>query len=259
MRKPRAMPESAMLRAFGLLEHIVRAEAPLSLDQLTKRCRLPKPTVFRILGFLQQGGLLQREPSGKRYVVAPRLAALALEALIHSPQRARRHAILAQLVDKIGETCNFTMLDGDQVVYLDRVETSSPVRLLMEAGFRVPLYCTASGKLLLSQLPEKTVRELLGAGPFKRYTERTVCDLATLQRELKKIRDKGVGWDVGEYIEGSVCVAVPVRDAIGRVCASVAVHGPAPRMTLKRGREFLPALRQTALAIAVTLAADTSI
>jgi DNA-binding IclR family transcriptional regulator len=150
------------------------------------------------------------------------------------------------------------MLDGDQVVYLDRVETSSPVRLLMEAGSRVPLYCTASGKLFLSQLPEKTVRELLGTGPFKRYTERTIGELSTLQRELKKIRSEGVGRDVGEYIEGSVCLAVPVLDAMGRVCASVAVHGPAPRMTLKRGREFLPALRQAALAMGATLVADTS-
>jgi len=258
MRKIRGAPESAMLRAFGLLEHIVRAEAPLSLDQLTQRCGLPKPTVYRILGLLQQGGLLQREPSGKRYAVAPRLAAAALEVLMHSPQRARRHAILTQLVDEIGEICNFTMLEGDQVVYLDRVETSSPVRLLMEAGSRVPLYCTASGKLFLSQLPEKTVRELLGAGPFKRYTERTISELSTLQRELKKIRSEGVGRDVGEYIEGSVCLAVPVLDAMGRVCASVAVHGPAPRMTLKRGREFLPALRQAALAMGATLVADTS-
>ncbi len=258
MRKIRGAPESAMLRAFGLLEHIVRAEAPLSLDQLTQQCGLPKPTVYRILGLLQQGGLLQREPSGKRYAVAPRLAAAALEVLMHSPQRARRHAILAQLVDEIGETCNFTMLDGDQVVYLDRVETSSPVRLLMDAGSRVPLYCTASGKLFLSQLPEKTVRELLGAGPFKRYTERTISEPSTLQRELKKIRSEGVGRDLGEYIEGSVCLAVPVLDVMGRVCASVAVHGPAPRMTLKRGREFLPSLRQAALAMGVTLVADTS-
>lgn len=247
-----------MLRAFGLLEHITRAETPLSLDQLTQRCRLPKPTVHRILGLLLQGGLLQREPSGKRYAVAPRLAALALEVLMHSPQRARRHAILAQLVADIGETCNLTMLDGDEVVYLDRVETSSPVRLLMDAGSRVPVYCTASGKLLLSQLPEKTVRELLGAGPFKRYTERTITDLSRLQRELKKIRREGVGWDVGEYIEGSVCVAVPVFDAVGRACASVAAHGPAPRMTMKRGRDFLPALRQTAVAMQVTLVSDTS-
>lgn len=257
MQKIRGAPESATLRAFALLEHIVRAEAPLSLDELTQQCGLPKPTVYRILGLLLQGGLLQREPSGKRYAVAPRLSAAALEVLMHSPQRARRHAILTRLVDEIGETCNFTMLDGDSVVYLDRVETSSPVRLLMEAGSRVPLHCTASGKLFLSQLPEKMVRELLGLGPFKRYTERTISEPSTLARELKKIRSEGVGRDVGEYLEGSVCLAVPVVDAKGRVCATVAVHGPAPRMTLKRGREFLPALRQAALAMEATLVADT--
>ncbi|HUY04760.1 MAG TPA: IclR family transcriptional regulator [Rhodocyclaceae bacterium] len=256
MQKLRRLPESATLRAFSLLEHIVRAELPLSLDELTQQCGLPKPTVYRILGLLLQGGLLQREPSGKRYAVASRLADAALELLMHSPLRARRHAILVRLVDQIGETCNFTMLDGDHAVYLDRVETSSPVRLLMEAGSRVPLHCTASGKLFLSQLAEKTVHELLGPGPFKRYTERTITEPDRLARELKKIRGEGVGRDVGEYLEGSVCLAVPVVDAKGRVCATVAVHGPAPRMTLKRGREFLPALRQAALEMSETLVAD---
>jgi IclR family transcriptional regulator, acetate operon repressor len=258
MRKVRSAPASATLRAFGLLEHVVRAEDPLSLDELTRQCGIPKPTVYRILGLLLRGGLLQRDPSGKRYAVAPRLAAAALEVLMHSPQRARRHAILTRLVEEIGETCNFTMLDGDEVVYLDRVETSSPVRLLMEAGSRVPLHCTASGKLFLSQLPAKTVRQLLGSGPFRRYTERTICEPGALERELGKIRRERVGRDVGEYLEGSVCLAVPVVDSKGRVCASVAVHGPAPRMTLKRGAEFLPALRQAALAIGATLVAETT-
>lgn len=244
---------SATLRAFSLLECIAGAERSPTLEELTRASGLPKPTVHRILQLLVRGGLVEREAHDKRYTVGARSAALALAVQMHAPRRAERHAILARLVNTIGETCNFTMLDGDEVVYLERVETSANVRLHMKAGSRVPLHCTASGKLLLSDLSPVQVRRLLGPGPLRRYTERTIVDVDVLLREVAKVRSTGVGTDVSEYLEGSVCLAVPVSDPRGRMCAAVAVHGPAPRMSLKKGLTFLPAMREAATAIAGTL------
>ena len=245
--------ESSTLRAFGVLELVARADGPLSLDELTQLCGLPKPSVFRILGLLQRGGLVQREPAAKRYCIGARMSKLALEVMMRSPQRARRHAILQQLVAEIGETCNLTMLDGNEVLYLDRVETSSAVRVHLAAGSRVPLHCTASGKLFLSQLSERQVATLLGPGPYRRFTENTIIDPEELQKALRRIRNEGIGTDVGEFLEGSVAVSVPVTDAQGRVCATVAVHGPAPRVTLRSCMDFLPALRRAATAMAGTM------
>jgi DNA-binding IclR family transcriptional regulator len=219
---------------------------------------LPKPTVHRILRLLMRGGLVEREVDDKRYAVGPRVCALALAVQIRSPRRRERQAILARLVETIGETCNFTMLDGHEVLYVERVETSANVRLHMKAGSRVPLHCTASGKLLLSDLSPAQVRRLLGPGPLKRYTNRTMVRVETLERELAKVRASAVGTDVGEYLDGSVCLAVPVRDTRGRMCAAIAVHGPAPRMTLKKGYTFLPAMREAAAAIAATLTPATA-
>ena len=253
------MPEdSSTLKAFGVLELVAHADGPLSLDQVTRLCGLPKPSVYRILGTLQRGGLVQREPASKRYCIGARLSRLALEVMMRSPQRARRHAILQQLVAEVGETCNLTMLDGNEVLYLDRVETSSPVRVHLAAGSRVPLHCTASGKLFLSQLTESQVATLLGPGPYRRYTEHTITDPAALQKELRRIRSEGLGTDVGEFLEGSVAVSVPVTDAQGRVCATVAVHGPAPRVTLRRAMDFLPALRRAATAMGATMGGTAS-
>ena len=250
---PRVTEDSSTLRAFGVLELVAHADGPLSLDELTQLCGLPKPSVFRILGLLQRGGLVQREPASKRYCIGVRLSRLALEVMMRSPQRARRHAILQQLVAEIGETCNLTMLDGNEVLYLDRVETSSPVRVHLAAGSRVPLHCTASGKLFLSQLSDSQAATLLGPGPYRRFTENTITDPEELQKALRRIRSEGMGTDVGEFLEGSVAVSVPVTDAQGRVCATVAVHGPAPRVTLRSAIEFLPALRRAAMAMAGTM------
>lgn len=244
---------SSTLRAFAVLEQIATSDESLTLEELTRISGLPKPTVHRILRLLMRGGLVERQALDKRYVVGARVCALALAVQMRSPHRRERRAILARLVEAIGETCNFTMLDGSDVVYLDRVETSADIRLHMNTGSRVPLHCTASGKLLLSDLPPVQMRRLLGSGPLARYTDRTITSTVVLERELGKIRASGVGTDVGEYLVGSVCLAVPVRDPQGRMCAAVAVHGPAPRMTLKKGNTFLPAMRSAAAEIAATL------
>lgn len=244
--------ESAALRAFAVLERIAAAQKAPTLEDLTRAIGMPKPTVFRILRLLADGGLVQRELHEKRYIVGPRAAAFALDVQMQSPQRHQRRAILARLVDAIGETCNLTMLDGHEVLYLERVETSANVRLHMKAGSRVPLHCTASGKLLLAALPASRARALLGAGPLQRYTPRTIVDRAALERELQAIRANGVGTDVGEYLADSVCLAVPVTDARGRTCAAIAVHGPAPRMTLRKGYGFVAAMQEAAKALADT-------
>jgi IclR family transcriptional regulator, acetate operon repressor len=250
----RSSPESTTLRAFLLLELIANADEPVSLEELTRQSGLPKPSAYRILQLLMRGQLVEREVAAKRYVVGPRVSALSLAVQMRSPRRRERHAILSRLVEEIGETVNFTMLDGNEAVYVDRVETSAIVRLHMRIGSRVPLHCTASGKLFLAHLPQAVVRRLIRASPLKRYTERTITNAEALERELAKIRSSGIGTDGGEFLEGSVCLAVPVVDSRGRVCAAVAVHGPAPRLTLRKGYTFLPAMRRTAVAIAATLA-----
>jgi len=245
--------DSSTLRAFAVLELVAGAQTPPTLDELTRASGLPKPTVFRILGLLARGGFIQREGTEKRYTVGYRMSALSFQVQSNSPLRAQRRAVLMRLVAEIGETCNLTMLDGNEVVYIDRVETNANVRLQMDIGTRVPLHCTASGKLFLASLSRGAVHRLIGPGPYPRYTERTITSPAVLERKLMKVRSTGVGTDVGERFEGSVCVAVPVTDSNGRVCATVAAHGPAPRMTLKKGNEFLPALRAAAAAIAGTM------
>lgn len=243
---------SAVLRALVLLEQVAALGDAATLEEISVIARLPKPTIYRILRLLSGASWLSRQSVTKRYSPGARLHALAVQVSIHSPLHAERHVILEQLVRELGETCNLTMLDGGDVVYVDRVETSSPVRLHMEAGSRVPLHCTASGKLFLSKMPRERALRLLGPG-LKRYTARTTTDARRLLKELERIRKEGVSVDEGEYLEGSVCLAVPVMDKEQRYLAAVAVHGPSPRLNLHRVRSFVPRLRQAADAIATSL------
>ena len=242
----------ATLRAMAVLEALVAAERPPSLADLTTTLRLPKPTLYRMLGMLEDARLVAREPGARRYAPGPRLAALGRAALLNGGLRAERHAILARLVDAIGETCNFTMLDGDAVVYLDRVEAAWPLRMTLSSGSRVPLHCSASGKLLLAMLPKSSRTRLLAHLALTRHTDTTITDMRRLGDELARIRAQKYATDNEEFHAGLACVAVPVTDARKRVCAAIAVHAPVSRMPLSKALEHLPSLRRAAASLART-------
>jgi len=239
-------------RLFDVLRCVVREDRPVALETVSAATGLPKTTAHRILLMLVAAGMLQRENGAKAYGVGPRLTSLALDVLVHSSLRGGRHAVLQALVDQIGETCNFTMRDGNEVVYIDRVESHWPLRLNLQPGSRVPLHCTSSGKLYLSQMTPRQRRLLLTAVPLKRYTDKTITDPQTLERELAKIAKEGVATDDEGFLAGLISVAVPVKSETGRVIGTVAVHAPNARLSLERAREYVPLLRKAAEALGGT-------
>jgi DNA-binding IclR family transcriptional regulator len=237
-----------------VLEALVAADRPASLAELTDASRLPKPTLYRMLAMLEAANLVAREPGARRYAPGPRLAALGRNVMLNASLRTERHAILARLVEEIGETCNFTMLDGEAVVYLDRVEAAWPLRMNLSSGSRVPLHCTASGKLLLALLPKDARVRLSAHLALTRYTDTTITDPRRLSAELARIRAQKYATDNEEFHTGLVCVAVPIADARRRVCAAIAVHAPVSRMPLERALAHLPGLRRAAASMAATFA-----
>jgi IclR family acetate operon transcriptional repressor len=244
----------ATLRSFAVLEALVAAERPASLTSIVESCALPKPTVYRMLAMLESAGLVARDPGAARYSPGPRLAAMGLGIMQNGSLSSARHAILAQLVEQIGETCNFTMLQGGEVMYLDRVEAAWPLRMNLTSGSRVPLHCTASGKLLLAYLPKPARDRMLGSITYRNYTPTTLSDRKALEVELARIRKSRFATDNEEFHAGLVCVAVPTRSPAGRPCAAVAVHAPVSRMPLERALEYLPLLRKAAEAMEGTFA-----
>lgn len=252
MSKSETDQQSATLRALAVIETVAKADGPLALTDIMATTGLPKPTAHRILTLLEGAGMLAREPEGKRYAPGVRLSALALDVLSGAAWRAPRHAILQSLVDEIGETCNLTMLDGTEVVYLDRVEAAWPLRLHFQSGSRVPAHCSASGKLLLALMPARDRHRIVDALPLKRFTAGTITDHRVLEEELKRIRKEKISTDNEEYLAGTVCVAVPVESKTRRVPAALAVHAPTTRMTMAQALRHVPALRRAAAQLAGT-------
>jgi IclR family acetate operon transcriptional repressor len=260
MRREEDQPatESIALRAFAMLEQVVNARGPVSLDELTSALGLPKPTVYRIVNLLKDASLLRRESAGKRYSVGPRLTSFAIDLWRSDALRAPWRGALEGAVAEIGESCNLTLLENDQVLYLDRVETSHPLRLHLEAGTRVPLHCTASGKLFLCQMSEAEARRLLGAEPYERFTAKTITRYAALQADLQRTHETRVGTHDCERFADSVAIAVPVYGRNDEIIAAVAMHAPSSRESLRSCMRFVPALQRAAAAIASTLLPESS-
>lgn len=250
-----AEPSSAAaLRAVSVMEIVARSERPLPLTEIAEAAGLPAPTAYRILTLLESAGLLQREPTGKTYGVGHRLARLGVDVLSNEGPRLERRAILRRVVDEIGETCNLAMLNGDEIVYIDRVETDWALKAELKPGSRVPLHCTSSGKLFLSQMPKARRRKLLESMNLKRFAANTVTDIALLDAQIDNIAQTGVGFNNEELQAGVIGIAVPVRDGRGRMIASVALQAPVARLPLARAMEYVPSLQAAAAAMAATFA-----
>ena len=237
-----SMAEKVLL----ILETITKSNFPLTLEVISTSTSLAKPTAFRLLNTLVTQGFIERDPNGRRFQPSSKLRVMGINILSVDSIRSQRVAVMKRLVEEIGETCNFNILDGNKVMYLDRIETSAPIRLHVDLGIRVPLHCTASGKLLLSGMTKLQVKRSLGNEPFERYTDKTITSYKKLFPELEKIRAKGYALDESGFLEGFIGIAVPVINSKNKTFATITAHGPESRMQDQPIEFYIDPLKQAA-------------
>ncbi len=243
-------------KVFAILQAVAKAERPLNLSELSVALGMTKPTTHRIARMLEGEGLLERDTGGRRYTGGRRLLEFALDIVATSVRSAPRHAILEALSQQVGETCNLGVMVSNHVVYIDRVEAKWPFGLRFEPGSRVPLHCTAIGKLFLSALPRHRQESIIGNVALRRYTDNTMTDPQLLMRELQRIRHDGMALDDQEFLAGVVCLALPIQNAAGQIIAGLAVSAPEARMSLKQAMQHVPTIRAAAQQLAETMAGN---
>lgn len=240
-------PAGVFQRSFAMLEFIVRHAAPVSPVEIAESLKLPKPTAYRMIESFERQGLLRRQFGSKRVTAGPRLTDLAFDILRASVQYAPRRMILESVVADVGETCNIGTLEANEIVYLDRVEAKHwPLRLQFGIGSRVPLHCTAIGKLFLAFLPAGQRQSLLDNLELRAFTPTTIADRATLDEELASIREDTLSIDREEYLLGVVCAAYPIFDRAGGIRAGIAIQAPAARLPASEIGRYRERLMQAA-------------
>jgi len=121
------------------------------------------------------------------------------------------------------------VLDKGEVLYIDKRESTKSLRIVSQVGTRLPTHCTGVGKVLLANLPIDQVRRIIATKGLSRYTKNTITDFRRLEEELNLVRQQGYAMDNEEIMESLRCVAVPLRDHTGKVCAAISVSGPSAR------------------------------
>lgn len=245
-------------RSLAIIDLVLSASAPMSARMIGAGLDLPKATVHRLIGALEDKGLIAREPVSGAYVAGPALTEMAFKILSRSAASADRHAVLAGLTATIGEACNLGILDGGEARYIDRVEAShSPLRLDFRPGSRVPLYASAMGKLFLAQMPPAAFERFLSTAPRVAHTPATRVDERALREAVAACRAAGHGDDDEEYILGVNCLSVPIPLKRARHLVALAVQAPKSRKDLTALKAFLPAMTDAAAKLATIFDTET--
>ena len=247
---------SGIQKVIRLMQALTALDEPQSLADLADRLEMPRPTVHRLLAQLEDAGVAQRDLGGKGYTAGPIWLRLAVDALATRARQPLVRGIMRKLVDTIGESCNLGILQNLEILYLERVECDWPLRMQLQAGSRVPLHCTASGKLMLAQMKPRQRARLFDGLRLERFTNKTFVDPAALDRECEAIGVSGVSVNREEYHLGLIGVAVPVMRSNGTAVAALAVHAPSFRMSVEAALDHVPILREAAREIAVAAMAE---
>lgn len=241
--------DTPTLRLFALLEVVSSKDKFFSLQGLAEETDIPKPTLHRMLQQLESAGLLERSGDSRQYGTGVRLRKLAENLLLNDTFHGARHGVLRSLVNEVGESCNLTALSGSEVMYLDRVETPAPLRFYLHPGSRVPVHCSASGKLFLAGMTPSQRQRLLAHASLEAFTPKTLINLDALEEEVKQVKRQSFALDNEEFLPGLLCVAVMVPSSRGRSNLCVAVQAPIMRLTPEKALSLLPALHRAADAL----------
>jgi DNA-binding IclR family transcriptional regulator len=205
----------------------------ISFGDLSTKVDLSKGTTHRLLSTLAFLGYVRQDAQTKKYNLGFKLVELGNRLLSQIDFRTEAHSFLVDLAESTKETVHLVILDQNEVLYIDKVESNShPTGLRMASmlGSRIPAHCSAVGKVLLAALPEKQLDRLVSSKGLPRQTENTITDLGKLKEHLELVRKNGYALDKEENEIGIRCVSAPIHDQRGVVIAAISISVPASRM-----------------------------
>ncbi|TCK21655.1 IclR family transcriptional regulator [Pseudonocardia endophytica] len=226
---------STVRNAARLLKEFRTREEALGVSELSRRLGLGKSVVHRLLVTLAAEGLIEHDERGYRLGIV--MYELGEAVRVHMDLHAAAAPVLVHVREQTGESVQVGVLDGAEVVYVDRLESAHSLRLLTETGRRVPAHCTSSGKVLLAHL-DPVAQEGHLERPLARLTPHTITEPDVLRAELRRVRAQGWASAVDEREVGVASLAAPVRDASGAVVAALSVAAPVARVGAKQRRKI---------------------
>jgi len=219
----------SVANAARALKSFTNLEPEWGVSDLARRLGVAKSTTHRVLATLTDEGLLEQNADSGRYRLG--LAVFDLAAAVQSLDlHEAAMAAMTDLRNRTGETVQLAVLDGREVVYVERLDSPNLLRLFRDLGRRNSAHSSASGKALLAFSPPEAVDRLLRSWKLRARTPHTITTVTALRAELSHVRERGYACNRNEYEIGVVSVAAPIHDASGTTVAAVSVAGPSSRL-----------------------------
>jgi IclR family transcriptional regulator, KDG regulon repressor len=211
-------------RTLDIIELLSTEQNGLGVTEISKRTNLHKTTVHRILSSLYTRNYVEKNKNGE-YKIGLKLIEIAGCHINELELQTEARSYLLELSSKYNLTSHLGVLDGLDVVYIEKLETYSHMRLYKQIGYRTPAYCSSLGKCLLSSLSEMELEEIMANCTFERFTANTICDINSFKKHLRNIRIQKWAMDNQEQTIGQRCIAAPIYDYRGDVIAAVSGSG----------------------------------
>ncbi|MGQ0551207.1 MAG: IclR family transcriptional regulator [Armatimonadota bacterium] len=217
-------------RALTVLELIMDAGRPLSLQEISRRLNIVKSSVFRLLCTLERRGYVERVGGDGRYSLGSNSLRFGYATMPHTPLSEVALPHMRRLLDRFGETLNLGVLRDGEVLYLEMLESPHSFRMAASLGSRSPVHSSALGKAMAAYLPDEDVDQIIRTRGLPALTHRTLTSRVAWKRELARTRARGYSEDNGETELEASCIGAPLFGADGRVVGAISLSGPVSRV-----------------------------
>lgn len=233
-------------RALDLIEVLSESGAKLGPTKLAGLTGMDKSTAYRLLTTLKSRGYVDRDNATGTYSLGPTPVTLVSRYIGSLELQTEARPFLSELSTDLGLTTHLGLLDGNEVIYVEKLDYVPTPQLYSQIGNRVPAYCSSLGKCLLSCLSGEELDEIMSSCNFKRYTGKTIPNIRALREHLRKVRTQGWAIDDEEWQPGHICIGAPVYDYRGEIIAAVSASGNKSMIPDSRIPTVIEAVRNTA-------------
>lgn len=240
-------------RVISILDCFSLDEPALGVREVARKTGLSSSTVGRLMANMKDYGILNQDVETLEYMMGARVLAWAGIYTATADIHALALPVMVRLQDQTRETISLYMLEGNERVCIERLESPETVRIVARVGRRIPLYAGSAGKVFLAFLPQERTREILQKTELVPMTRFTITDLDALWANLEEIRSKGYAVSIGEWISEASGVAAPIFDQDGRITAALTISGPAQRFTDEKIEEIAALVKNGAAELSLEL------
>ena len=235
-------------RCFDILELLAQSQRPMTLTEITKKSEISKTTTYRLLQALHSRHYVDKDKNNA-YSIGVKLFEVVSTHINGLELQTEAKPFLSTLKEELELSIHLGILQGPEVVYIEKLEMYPTTKVYSKVGQRSPAYCSSMGKCLLSCLSGEELEDVLGELTFKCYTHNTIQSAWELKQHLRMVRRQGWAMDNEEFLAGNRCIGAPVFDYKGDAIASISASGTLAMITDERIPEIAEKVKQAASAI----------